>query len=306
MNIQQEIKGYLHYCQYQKKLSTKSLKAYSIDLKQFLQYLSATQEQCLTKSILSGYIMRLHQIYLPRTAKRKLASLRAFLNHLEFEEVLEVNPIRKVRTKFQEPKELPKTISLKAIEKLLAVAHQEKGLAKTQWGMVVALRNAAMIETLFATGMRISELCTLTAESVDLDDGIIRITGKGAKERIIQIGNSEVLKILRQYADCNHLCIQQSGFFFVNRLGSYVSEQSVRCILNNFRQRAGISFHITPHMFRHSFATFLLEEDVDIRYIQKMLGHSSIKTTQIYTQVALEKQKAILTMKHPRNKINVG
>jgi len=301
MNIHQEITTYLYYCEYQKKLSTKSIKAYSIDLKQFVHYLSTVPEQNPTKATISGYFMKLHQLYSPRTAKRKLASIRAFFNYLEFEEMLDVNPIRKIRTKFQEPKVLPKTIPLKFIEQLLAIAHQEKNLAKTAYGSFSARRNVAILETLFATGMRVSELCSLKTEDVNLEDGTIHVMGKGAKERVIQIGNDEVLAALQQYWVAN-TC---QSVFFINRLSSRLSEQSVRFMIRKFVKKAEIALHITPHMFRHSFATLLLEEDVDIRYIQRMLGHSSIQTTQIYTQVTTEKQRQILTTKHPRNRMKI-
>ena len=130
--------------------------------------------------------------------------------------------------------------------------------------------------------------------------------GKGAKERILQIGNPEVLSVLRRYAEENTLRIHKANWFFVNRLSSRISEQSVRFLIKRLCRKADIEQRITPHMFRHSFATLLLEEDVDIRYIQRMLGHSSILTTQIYTQVTVEKQRQILTAKHPRNKIVVN
>jgi integrase/recombinase XerD len=159
------------------------------------------------------------------------------------------------------------------------------------------------VELLFATGMRVSELCSLEAKDVRLEEGNIYIMGKGSKERVIQIGNKEVLAILQEYIDVknSHKC--KSNFFFINRFFSRISEQSVRFMLKKIRIKAGIPINITPHMFRHSFATLLLEEDVDIRYIQRMLGHSSIQTTQIYTFVTTEKQRQILTTRHPRNKI---
>ena len=167
----------------------------------------------------------------------------------------------------------------------------------------VALRNAAIIELLFATGLRVSELCSLETQHINLGNGSIRIMGKGAKERMLQIGNQEVLSVLRRHAEENAGQIRKTSYFFVNRLSARISEQSVRFLIKRLCVKAKIDKNITPHMFRHSFATLLLEEDVDIRYIQRMLGHSSILTTQIYTQVSTEKQRQILTAKHPRNKI---
>ena len=305
MNIQEEAKKYLHDCQFQKKLNAKTIKAYSIDLKQFLKYLSTTKDQSLSKINISVYMQGLHKQYRPQTVKRKLASLRAFCNYLEFEEILEPSPICKIKIKFQEPKVLPRTISLKTIECILTAAHLEIKIAQTPFSAFVALRDATMLELLFATGMRISELCSLGAKDIDLEHGTIKIMGKGSKERILQIGNQEVLAILRKYAKLNEPGSSQFGYFFINRQGFRMSEQSVRFMLRKLRKQAGVSMHITPHMFRHSFATLLLEEDVGIRYIQQMLGHSSIQTTQIYTQVTTEKQRQILTTKHPRNKMTV-
>jgi integrase/recombinase XerD len=139
-----------------------------------------------------------------------MASLRAFFNYLEFEEILDTNPMRKIKTRFQEPKQLPKTIPLRLIEQLLAAAIKEHERATTPFGLASVLRDRAMLETLFATGMRVSELCSLKKDDINLDDGTIKIMGKGTKERIIQIENSDVIKSLRQYQSAN---TNNSAFF---------------------------------------------------------------------------------------------
>jgi integrase/recombinase XerD len=304
IKLRQAIDDYLSYCEYQKKLSAKSIKAYTNDLEQLRrQIISDTIPE---KGDVSVYIAHLHKTYLPRTVKRKIASICAFFNHLEFEEIIAENPIKKIKTKFQIPLILPRTIPLAIIETVLRVAYQELKQACSAHARSAAMRNAAMLELLFATGLRVSELCSLNADYIDLNKGSILIMGKGAKERVLQIGNPDVLSILRLYAETNSARIREAGCFFVNRLSSRISEQSVRFLIKRICAKAAIGLHITPHMFRHSFATLLLEEDVDIRYIQRMLGHSSIVTTQIYTQVTVEKQRQILTTKHPRNKIAVN
>lgn len=150
-----------------------------------------------------------------------------------------------------------------------------------------------------------SELCTLQYDDVRLEEGEIKIYGKGAKERFVQIANPDVLNTLRHYREVFKDSIAQAGAFFVNRSRKPLSTQSVRTIVNRYSTLADVKSHITPHMFRHSFATLLLEEGVDIRYIQQLLGHSSIVTTQIYTHVAGRKQRDILLEKHPRNKIRL-
>ena len=126
-------------------------------------------------------------------------------------------------------------------------------------------------------------------------------SGKGSKERRLQIGNSDVLNALIIYQDTFKKELENSDYFFINRYSNRLSEQSIRNMIVKYSKHASIKLHITPHMFRHSFATYLLEEDVDIRYIQEMLGHSSIHITEIYTHVTMAKQKDILTTKHPRN-----
>jgi len=301
--LKQAIENYLSYCTHQKKLSPKSIKAYAIDLGQLRRH--AASEAVPAKAELSAFIAHLHKTFLPRTAKRKIASVRAFLNYLEFEEIIPENPMKKIKTKFQIPQTLPKTIPLAVIENVLRAVYRELEQAKTTCALNTALRNAAIIELLFATGLRVSELCSLNAQHIDFGNGSIRIMGKGAKERILQVGNPEVLAILQRYAEENGAHIRKNGYFFLNRLSSRLSEQSVRFLIKRLCAKAEVGRNITPHMFRHSFATLLLEEDVDIRYIQRMLGHSSILTTQIYTHVTVEKQRQILTLKHPRNRITV-
>ena len=301
--LKQMIDDYLMYCEDQKKLNAKSTKAYTIDLEQFRRHI--TTNDIPVKADILTYIAYLHKAYKAKTVKRKIASIRAFLNYLEFEDIISTNPMKKIKTKFQEPQTLPRTIPLTIIQDILGVAYQELKLAQTAYAINSSLRNIAMIELIFATGLRLSELCSLNIEHVDLNNGNIRIMGKGKKERLLQIGNPEVISILRRYSEENSVCKNGTGFFFINRLSSRISEQSVRFLVKRLCTKAKIGQKITPHMFRHSFATLLLEEDVDIRYIQRMLGHSSILTTQIYTQVSMEKQRQILTVKHPRNRISV-
>lgn len=177
--------------------------------------------------------------------------------------------------------------------------------AKTLYQKKNALRDAAVTELLFSTGIRISELCSLGMNDVNLYDGTILIYGKGDKERRLQIGNGDVIAILKEYKKEYLSEIQNCKHFFANQARRTLSDQTVRRMINKYVSLAAIELHITPHMFRHTFATSLLEAGVDIRYIQEMLGHSSINITEIYTHVALSKQKDILTTKHPRKDFHI-
>lgn len=225
-----EIATYLDYCKYRKKLNVKTLKAYSIDLTQFKQQLHEPAEW-LDRTKISTYITYLHKTFSPKSAKRKLASIKAFFSYLEYEEIIDVNPLAKMKTKFQEPKTLPRTVPLNIIEDILSSAYKKLNKAETAYGIHAAQRDIAVLELLFATGMRVSELCALNACDVNLDDGNIRIMGKGAKERILQVINQEVLEALSRYKDAFSSIMSETGVFFVNRCGLRYSEQSVRFMI---------------------------------------------------------------------------
>lgn len=294
------ISNYIKNCESIKKLDKKTLKAYRIDLAQFQAFMFVYPD-FKSKTAISEYISSLHTRYKPRTTKRKIASLKAFFHYLVYEEMIASNPFDKINVKFREPQILPRTIPESTIADFISVMYRQKALADTTYQHNAVLRDITIIELLFATGVRISELCTLTIQQVDLASYKIIIYGKGSKERLIQIGNEDVKKVLSEYYTAFQTDIISTGWFFINRLHQRYSEQSVRYMIVKYLKLAMIDMHITPHMFRHSFATLLLEADVDIRYIQKMLGHSSIKTTEIYTSVSLAKQNNILATKHPRN-----
>lgn len=302
--LENYITEYLDYCKYRKRLDSKTLKAYRIDLAQYSTYASSLPNY-LTRECVDQFITKLHKQYKPKTIKRKIASLKAFFHYLEYKEVLNKNPFHKLDIRFREPKLLPKTIPFHSIQQFISVLYTQKTEAQSECQLRCCIRDIAVIELLFATGIRISELCSLKAGDIDLTSQNVLIYGKGSKERILQIGNPDVLAALTLYQQTFADNITTCGYFFVNRLNHKLSDQSVRFMINKYVELAAIEQHITPHMFRHSFATLLLEQDVDIRYIQKMLGHSSISTTEIYTHVSNSKQKDILVHRHPRNLMKV-
>lgn len=206
--------------------------------------------------------------------KRKIASIKAFFHYLEYKEIIERNPFNRIQIKFREPVILPKTIPLQTVETFLSTIYRQLVSGKTDYQKKNALRDVAIVELLFATGIRISELCSLKANDINLYDGTVLIFGKGAKERKLQIGNTDVIHILEKYKKTFQQKIHDCNHFFVNQSGNAISDQTVRRMLNKYASLAAIELHITPHMFRHTFATGLLEADVDIRYIQEMLGHT--------------------------------
>ena len=298
------ISQYLKTCETIKKLDSKTLKAYRIDLSQFHTFM-LSQKDFTEKKPLNSFLSQLHTKYKPKTAKRKIATLKAFFHYLVYEDLLSQNPFEKLNVKFREPQFLPRAVPNTIIEIFLQTMYKQKKLAHTTYKYNSILRDIAVIELLFATGVRVSELCSLTPSQIDFTTYKIIINGKGAKERILQIGNEDVKEILSEYYIAFKTDISKTGWFFINRLHKRYSEESVRNMIVKYLRLAAIDMHLTPHMFRHSFATLLLESDVDIRYIQRMLGHSSIKTTEIYTNVSTSKQNSILTAKHPRNSMHI-
>ncbi len=300
MNMIKELEQYLEFCKYRKELNRNTLKAYRIDLE---QYLSFIKKDFLLKARIEEYITELHKKYKQKTVKRKIASIKAFYRYLEEEERLEgSNPFTKIRVKFKEAESLPRIIPRNDIERLLNYMYD---VMKQSGQEATIYRDLSVIEMFFATGARVYEISNLKIQDIDLDNGIIKLFGKGSKERYVQIGSPEVLEVVKEYYRLNQQEIDKSGFFFVNRQGKRFSEQSIRRMIRKYSCQAGISIHITPHMFRHSVATYLLEEGVDIMYIQKILGHSSIKTTQIYLHIASKKQMEILKERHPRNQMRI-
>lgn len=301
MNYKEQVRKYLEYCEFRKELDWNTLKAYRIDLKQFFEY---AMEDIPGKEKIEDYITELHKKFKQKTVKRKIASVKAYYNYLVEKEIINDTPFRKIKVKFKETMILPRIIPREEIEQLLnyMYAQENKSNVKTYkyW-----LRDIAVIETLFATGARVYEISNIREDNVNLNTGLIRIMGKGGKERYIQIASSEILGILKNYYRENTDAIKQSGFFFVNNRGCRYTEQSIRLMLKKYTRLAGIERNITPHMFRHSFATYLIEEGVDISCVQQILGHSSIKTTQIYIHVAAKKQAEILRESHPRNRMNI-
>lgn len=300
IDLSVEIKKYLIVCRDLKGLSSLSLKAYSIDLKQFCEYMD--NRDFASREAIIDYIDHLHKEFKPKSAKRKIASVKSFFRYMEMENIIDENPFHKITIKYKEPLTLPKTIPLHNIKSILSYGYTVLNSTNTKYQKETALRNIVILELLFSTGMRVSEVSNLKVADVDLNSNTICIFGKGSKERIMCIGNKDISNMINTYIKTRSF---KSEYVFVNKLGNRYSEQSIRNMVNTYSKAADVNMHITPHMFRHTFATALLDEDVDIRYIQQLLGHSSIVTTQIYTHISTNKIRSILEDKHPRNRFNL-
>ncbi len=300
------IAEFLFHCQYEKNLSHHTLKAYRLDLNQFTGYLASNNIpqniEAIDKQQLRDYLQLLLKKNKIKTAKRKMATLKALFNYLAFEDNIAINPFHKIRLKLKEPLILPKALTLSEVKSLFQCAYKKKQQCKkhNSYSYKNTVRDIVVLELLFATGVRVSELCSLKIQNVSIAQKYILVTGKGYRERVIQICSPDIILIMKEYMDLFHPSTEDFPYFLINRLGKQLSAQSVRFMLKKYAKSAAIEKSITPHMFRHTFATLLLEEDVDIRYIQRLLGHSTITTTQIYTHIAMHKQKELLATRHPR------
>lgn len=310
LSLIQAIKDFIRHCRIEKSLSSKTLKAYETDLFQFNSFVMegnlSTHLKSISKFELRQYLESLSHLK-PKSIKRKMASLKAMFNYLEFDEQIDINPVRKMKIKIKEPQMLPKVMELKEISKILKTAYRCKRNVTNpdSYRFLEALRNIIVIELLFSTGARVSEISNLKIDEINLTSGEVIINGKGNKQRIIQVCNEDLLTLLRGYKKLwEERMIISGNNFLVNRSNKKMSDQSIRLLVRRLYKEAGIKKHITPHVFRHSFATLLLENDVDIKYIQEMLGHSSIAITQIYTHVNKYKQRQLLRTKHPRRELS--
>lgn len=304
MTVAEAIEAFLFHCQYERNLSPRTLKAYATDLDQFATEIARDEQSAsitdLGKSELRTHIQRLFPRYREKTVKRKVATLKAFCGFLEREDVISVSPFRKMDVRIRETRRLPRTMGVADLQLLFSYVYSEA--RQTESGCrehMVVVREIAVLETLFATGARVSEVCNLRLDDVNPAEGWIRILGKGARERIVQVCNPDVIAALNSYLALRFETRHAEEYFFLNGRGRRLSEQSVRTSLRRAGVAAGLPASIHPHLLRHSVATLLLEEGVDIRHIQHLLGHSSITTTTLYTQVHGRVQREVLKTKHP-------
>ena len=294
--MEQWLDQLLHYLIVEKGLSKNTIEAYSHGLSRFLNHLreKGVQEiQEVGKFHIRGFLLALRKKNLStKTIVRNLVGIRTFFRFLVQEGILETNPAEELESP-KVAKTLPEILTLREIEQIL-----EQPNLQTPLGM----RDRAILEMLYATGMRVSELTHLPTHQVNLEGGYVLLYGKGSKERVVPLG-SEAIKWVTLYLkeSCGILAKgKESPFLFINRSGKGMSRQGLWKNLNNYARRAGLRKRITPHLLRHSFASHLLERGADLRSIQMMLGHVDISSTQIYTHVTGERLKKIHQRYHPR------
>jgi integrase/recombinase XerD len=294
--MHQALDRFLHYLIVEKGLSRNTIEAYGHGLNRFLNHLQRKgieEVREISKLDIKEFLLSLKKKGLSgKTLVRNLVSIRVFLRFLTDEGLLDDNPSEEVESP-KIARTLPEILSLEEVEKLLAQPDPMRSRG---------IRDRAMLEMLYATGMRVSELVRLQVNHVHLEAGYALLFGKGSKERIVPIGSEAMTWVQRYMGEPREglLKEKESPFLFLNRSGKSMSRQQFWKSIKAYGRKAGIRKRITPHLLRHSFASHLLERGADLRSVQLMLGHVDISTTQVYTHVTGERLKKIHQRYHPR------
>ncbi len=297
MNWEQAINDYRNYLKIERGLSKNSIVNYTLDLQKLAQYLDEHQIEekpiKIDRETVQQFIYDIAKTVNPRTQARVISGLKGFFNYLVFEDYREDNPMDLIET----PKigrKLPDTLSVDEINELISAIDLSKPEGE---------RNRAILETLYGCGLRVSELVNLKLSDLFFDEDFIMVMGKGSKQRFVPISdvNKKYINIYQNQVRV-HLSIQKEheDFLFLNRRGKQLTRAMIFTIIKRLAEQIGLKKNISPHTFRHSFATHLLENGADLRAIQQMLGHESITTTEVYMHVNRKHLTEVLERYHPR------
>lgn len=306
MHINEACRQFLSFCEHAKNLSSNTLRAYDKDLRNLIEFCeycgnsgSVMLVEQLDRDFFKRFIVQLNQQELSKaTIKRKVACIKAMFRWMELEEYIEINPFHKLDLKLRLPRRLPRNIPKKELSAMLLKAKSEVGLKHSQkfsfstLSKVVKskrdlnrLTTLVIVELLIATGLRVSEVVSIQLEHIFWNERKIRILGKGQRERYVYLPSNTLFELVFSYQKLRNITAASHQYLLVNSRGKAASTQFARKLVREIAAKSGISRKITPHMYRHSAACQLLEAGVDIRFVQRLLGHHSISTTEIYTYV---------------------
>lgn len=285
------LEKFINYLKVEKGSSPHTIKNYSIDLEAFSLFLGDKDINSIDHLLLRRFLADMRsKNYSKRTVARKLASLRTFFKFMYREGHIKANPITAISTPKLD-KRLPVVLDEGRVAKLIETPRSDD---------TAGLRDRAILETLYSTGIRVSELVGLDVGDVDHISGVIKVMGKGRKERISPIGDRASSAIRRYIESRNEKKTRDKDAVFLNKSGRRLTDRSIRRIINKHIKAASINEHISPHSLRHSFATHLLDRGADLRSVQELLGHMNLSTTQIYTHVTMERLREAYDKAHPR------
>ncbi len=296
LDLDNHIDAYLTHLKVERHLSPNTLESYAHDLRSFASFIASkgiNDAKTVAEHDLLGFLVLLHKEKIgSRSVARYLSAIRGFFNYLIQEKALKANPTAKIDSPARW-KKLPKALTLAQVDSMLAKPDQKTFLG---------LRDYAIIQLFYASGLRISEISTLTLERFNLQQGYVVIIGKGNKERVVPVG-SQAMQAVNEYineARPSLLKGKINDHLFISIKGGKISRKRLWEIIKQVAKRAGIQVNVTPHMLRHSFATHLLERGADLRSVQTMLGHADISTTQIYTHITTKHLQELYKKFHPR------
>jgi len=282
------VEKFLRYLEIEKGASPHTLANYRVDLASFNRFLGDLSLEKVDPLFLRRYLAELKsKNFAKRSIARRLSCLRSFFKFLCREGYLTHNPVSVLRSPKLDRK-LPSVLEVEEVERLL----------ESHDGSANGLRDHAILETIYSVGLRVSEVVGLNLDDIDFISGIVKVYGKGKKERLCPIGE-KALQAIRRYLD-HRPNVRDGKALFLNRRGRRLTARSVRRVLDKALQRASLNRHVSPHALRHSFATHLLDRGADLRSVQELLGHQSLSTTQIYTHVSAERLKRVYDKAHPR------
>lgn len=288
---------YLNFLRVEKRLANNSLEAYSRDLRLFTDFCHSQKLNALnqvTELSLLSFLIHLHKKGLKgKSVARTLAALRGWFGFLVREKLLKTDPTAEIESP-KSLKKLPHVLALQDIDQMLKACNLK---------VPMELRDFCILQLLYATGLRVSELTHLTLNNLHLEEGFVMTMGKGSKERLVPLGK-EAITAIKEYLETARMKFatkKATEIVFISQQGGKLTRQRVWQLLNGIAKKAGLKKKITPHMLRHSFATHLLERGADLRSVQTMLGHSDISTTQIYTHVSSTHLKSLYEKFHPRS-----
>ena len=289
--MQRHVDKFINYLNIEKNASKHTIINYKIDLRVFAAFLGDKDISTVDHLALRRFLAELRsKNYAKRTIARKLASLRSFFRFLYREGYIKTNPITAISTPKLD-KKLPVFLDVDKVAKLVQCPPDDNE---------AGLRDRAIMETLYSAGLRVSELVGLDSDDIDFISGVIKVLGKGKKERVVPIGEP-ALKAIRKYIDKRVAKqVRDKDAVFLNKSGRRLTDRSVRRVINKYIKECSIVEHISPHSLRHSFATHLLDRGADLRSVQELLGHMNLSTTQIYTHVTMERLKDVYDKAHPR------
>lgn len=314
--MQQEIENFLNFLTVEKGFSQHTIAAYRNDLTQFLDFLKETEARSAARNItdkngagaspdsidwstvtkvrIISFIVSLKdKQYASTTVARKVAAVKSFFHFLVAEGIVKNDPTENLDSP-KVGKTLPRTLTVEEVDELL----EQPARASTP----EAYRDKAMLELLYATGMRVSELTSLNVDDINLSAGYVRCIGKGSKERIVPVG-FQAIRAVEQYLELGRPQLARSKTqqaLFLNHRGERLTRQGFWLIVKAYAKQAGIRTDITPHTLRHSFATHMLNSGADLRSVQELLGHANISTTQIYTHLTTDRLRQVYDQAHPR------